>query len=124
MKRCIIIEDSKMMATILAQLLRQCVTTSQVFYAPNAQQGYQLLTKHKADIIFLDLNLSQPLDGIDVLMNIREIYPDLPIVIVTSDSEMETVKKVIAHNPTDYLIKPLSLNKLQICLDKIFPSLQ
>ncbi|GAL03578.1 hypothetical transcriptional regulator [Photobacterium aphoticum] len=118
MKRFLIIEDNKMMAMILAQLLRQSIQSPQILHAPTLQQTYQYLSQYTVDVVFLDLNIERPLDGIDLLMHIREIHPTLPVVIVTSDSEIDTVKRVVALNPTDYLIKPLSLNNLQACLEK------
>ncbi|AJR08634.1 response regulator [Photobacterium gaetbulicola] len=119
MNKFLIIEDNKMMAKILAELLRKSIPVQKLLYAPTAQQAYNTLLKSKVDCIFLDLNLCKPLDGIEVLQYIRTQYPSLPVVIVTGDSEMETVKRVISHNPNDYLVKPLSMHKVQRCLEKL-----
>ncbi|WEM43881.1 response regulator [Photobacterium sp. DA100] len=119
MNKFLIIEDNKMMAKILAELLRKSIPIQKLLYAPTAQQAYSTLLKSKVDCIFLDLNLCKPLDGIEVLQYIRTQYPSLPVVIVTGDSEMDTVKRVISHNPNDYLVKPLSMQKVQRCLEKL-----
>ncbi|PSW14833.1 response regulator [Photobacterium sanctipauli] len=119
MKKFLIIEDNKMMANILAQLLRKCAKPQKLLYAPSAQQAYNILLKNEVDCVFLDLNLVTPLDGIEVLEYIRQQYADLPVVIVTGDSEIETVKRVISHKPNDYIVKPLSMQKLQRCLEKV-----
>ena len=119
MNKFLIIEDNKMMAKILAELLRKSVPTQKLLYAPTAQQAYNALLKNTVDCIFLDLNLCKPLDGIEVLQYIRTQYPSMPVVIVTGDSEIDTVKRVISHGPNDYLVKPLSMQKIQRCLEKL-----
>ncbi|MDV5168832.1 response regulator [Photobacterium rosenbergii] len=119
MNKFLIIEDNKMMAKILAELLRKSVPVQKLHYAPTAQQAYNTLLKNTVDCIFLDLNLCKPLDGIEVLQYIRTQYPSMPVVIVTGDSEIDTVKRVISHNPNDYLVKPLSMQKIQRCLEKL-----
>lgn len=119
MNKFLIIEDNKMMAKIMAELLRKSVPIQKLLYAPTAQQAYNALLKSTVDCVFLDLNLCKPLDGIEVLQYIRVQYPSLPVVIVTGDSEIDTVKRVISHNPNDYLVKPLSMQKIQRCLEKL-----
>ena len=119
MNKFLIIEDNKMMAKIMAELLRKSVPIQKLHYAPSAQQAYNILLKNTVDCVFLDLSLSRPLDGIEVLQYIRAQYPSLPVVIVTGDSEIDTVKRVISLNPNDYLIKPLSMQKIQRCLEKL-----
>lgn len=119
MKRFLIIEDNKVMAQILAQLLRKCVQPQAILHAATVQSAHNALVKTEVDCVFLDLNLSAPLDGIPILEYIRKQYPTLPVVIVTGDSEIDTVKQVISHKPADYMVKPLSLQKLQDCLTKI-----
>ncbi|PSU34659.1 response regulator [Photobacterium lutimaris] len=119
MNKFLIIEDNKMMAKIMAELLRKSVPIQKLHYAPSAQQAYNILLKNTVDCVFLDLSLSRPLDGIEVLQYIRAQYPSLSVVIVTGDSEIDTVKRVISLNPNDYLIKPLSMQKIQRCLEKL-----
>lgn len=118
MNRFLIIEDNKMMANILAQLLRKSTNINKLYYAPGVQQAYALLLRNKVDCVFLDLNLESPLDGIEVLDFIHKQYPDLSVVIVTGDSEIETVKRVISYNPSGYIVKPLSLSKVINSLNK------
>ncbi|MCQ1059856.1 response regulator [Photobacterium sp. ZSDE20] len=119
MNKFLIIEDNKMMAKIMAELLRKSVPIQKLHYAPTAQQAYTALLKNTVDCVFLDLNLCKPLDGIDVLQYIKTQYPSLPVVIVTGDSDIDTVKRVISHKPNDYLVKPLSMQKIQRCLEKL-----
>ncbi|MGF1726391.1 response regulator [Photobacterium nomapromontoriensis] len=112
MNRFLIIEDNKMMANILAQLLRKSTNINKLYYAPGVKQAYALLLRKKIDCVFLDLNLESPLDGMEILDFIQKQHPDLSVVVVTGDSEIATVKRVISYNPNGYIVKPLSLSKV------------
>ncbi|OAN17920.1 hypothetical protein A3K86_03105 [Photobacterium jeanii] len=119
MKRFMIIEDNKMMAQILTQLLRKSAKPQSIIHAPTPQNAISALLNNELDCVFLDLNLIKPLDGIQVLEFIKKQYPTLPVIIVTGDSEMDTVKQVISLKPADYIVKPLSMQKIERCLEKV-----
>ncbi|KLV06892.1 MULTISPECIES: response regulator [Photobacterium] len=124
MSRFLIIEDNKMMTHILAQLLRKSTKIEKLLYATTAQQACSQLNRFEFDCIFLDLNLSKPLDGIEVLEFIHSHQLQIPVVIVSTDSEMDVVKQVIKYNPSDYLVKPISLQKVKRCIEKLRQSRQ
>ncbi|MCG2839227.1 response regulator [Photobacterium sp. WH77] len=124
MKSILIIEDNKVMAQILAQLLRNSIQPQTLLHASSVSQAEAIFMKskllgHTLDCVFLDLNLNHPLDGLSFLGQIKQDHPDLPVIVVTAENEMETVKKVISHKPDGYIVKPLSMQKLNQCLAKI-----
>jgi len=124
MKSILIIEDNKVMAQILAQLLRNSIQPKTLLHASSIVQAETIFMKsqlvgNSLDCVFLDLNLNMPLDGLALLSRIKQEYPNLPVIVVTAENEMETVKKVISHKPDGYIVKPLSMQKLNQCLAKV-----
>ncbi|WP_120510828.1 response regulator [Photobacterium salinisoli] len=124
MKSILIIEDNKVMAQILAQLLRNSIQPKTLLHASSISQAEAIFVKsqlvgHALDCVFLDLNLSLPLDGLSLLRQIKQEQPELPVIVVTAENEMETVKKVISHKPDGYIVKPLSMQKINQCLAKV-----
>src|SRR6185369_14889616 len=64
-----------------------------------------------ADLVLLDAGLPD-VDGFTLCRQIRESYPDLPIVLVTArDSEIDVVVGLDA-GANDYVTKPFSMNIL------------
>lgn len=118
--RFLIVEDNKLMAEILAQILRKCSNPREVIKVSNVAMAQRVLidASDRIDAIFLDLNIENPLDGIELLGYIRKNLPKMPVAIITSESETDVVKKVLSHQPQDYLIKPLSVHKVQRSLAK------
>ena len=69
------------------------------------------LTDVSADLVLLDAGLPD-VDGFTLCRQIRESYPDLPIVLVTArDSEIDVVVGLDA-GANDYVTKPFSMNIL------------
>ncbi|MGF1718077.1 response regulator [Photobacterium chitinilyticum] len=120
MNRFLIIEDNKLMAEVLAQIIRKCISPKEIIKVSNIASAQKLIidSSYKIDAIFLDLNIEKPLDGLELLSYIKRTLPDMPVSIITSENETEVVKKVLSHQPTDYLIKPLSVQKVQRSLAK------
>lgn len=120
MKRFLIIEDNKLMAEVLAQIIRKCTSPKEIIKVSSMSAAQKILmdSNNKVDAIFLDLNIEKPLDGLELLSFIKLSLPNMPVSIITSETETEVVKKVLSHQPQDYLIKPLSVQKVQRSLAK------
>ncbi|MEJ2765549.1 response regulator [Photobacterium sp. MCCC 1A19761] len=119
MKKILIIEDNELMAEILAQFIRRCITCEILkVNTINYAQKSLISSSHLLDGIFLDLSIEKPLDGLDLLKYIKQNLPEMPVAIITSESQAEVVKQVLALSPRDYLIKPISVQKVQRSLSK------
>ncbi len=69
------------------------------------------------DLVFLDENMPG-LTGLETLQCIKELYPLLPIVMVTKSEEEELMNQAIGGKIADYLIKPVNPSQLLLCLKK------
>ena len=63
------------------------------------------------DIIFLDENMPG-LTGLETLVQIKQINPDVPVVMVTKSEEESIMNQAIGNKIADYLIKPVNPNQL------------
>lgn len=66
------------------------------------------ISKLQAPIVFLDLNMPF-MTGQDVLKQLREHYPQVPVIIITANSEIETAVECLRLGAHDYLVKPIDL---------------
>jgi len=62
-----------------------------------------------APIVFLDLNMPH-LSGQQVLQGIKQKLPQVPVIICTANSEIETAVECLKLGAHDYLVKPINLN--------------
>jgi CheY-like chemotaxis protein len=80
------------------------------------------LSTEKPDLVFLDYEMPV-MDGKETLKAIRSIdeFRNLPVVIVTSHSEMVLVRELLSYKVSAYLVKPLSADYVVKRISVIFP---
>jgi DNA-binding NtrC family response regulator len=86
--------------------------------APGGKEALQILEDYRADIVLTDLSMPE-MDGISLLQEIRQRYPEIFVLILTGvDSSSEAVRAMKA-GAYDYILKPFDATSLQMQLDKI-----
>ncbi len=59
------------------------------------------------------------LDGFQTLKEIRKLYPDLPVVMMTAYGTVETAVASMKEGALDYLTKPIDLEELLLKFEKV-----
>ena len=70
----------------------------------NGKEAYNLALKFKPDVIITDIKMPV-MDGLELSKKIKEIYPDVYIVILTNFAEFNYAKEAISFGVYEYLIK-------------------
>lgn len=93
------------------------------------QKGYEVETvnngndaleaaKHKHyDVIILDENMPG-LSGLETLSQIKQLQPDVPVIMITKSEEENIMNQAIGNKIADYLIKPVNPNQILMSLKK------
>jgi DNA-binding response OmpR family regulator len=89
----------------------------EVFTSTNGEDGLDFLKTQVIDIIFLDENMPG-VPGLEVLLQIKELRPTLPVVMITKSEEESIMEEAIGSKIDDYLIKPVNPNQILLCLKK------
>ena len=109
MSHVLLIEDDARIREIVERGLgaRGFVVTS----APDGPAGLDLARKLEVDLVLLDLMLPG-LSGLDVLEEIRQAKPRLPVVALTALDDTRSKVAGLDAGADDYLTKPFSLDEL------------
>ncbi len=83
----------------------------------SGQDAIDCCKEQSFDIIFLDENMPG-LTGLETLSLIKEIDPNVPIVMVTKSEEESIMNQAIGNKIADYLIKPVNPNQLLLSIKK------
>ena len=86
--------------------------------AGEAETALEQIKTHDPEIVFLDYRLPG-MDGLDLLKEIREIDPKIPVVMMTAFGAMDVAIKAMQRGAYEYLTKPLDLEKIQIIIKRI-----
>ena len=107
-----VIEDDETIRTLLQMLLRNAGFTS-VRTAERGDTGFDLVRRHKPDLVLLDLMLPG-LDGLSVCRRIRETpaLAQTRILMLTAKSEDADIVRGLELGADDYVTKPFSRSVL------------
>ena len=83
----------------------------------SGQDAIDACREEQFNIIFLDENMPG-LTGLETLAKIKEINPDVPVVMVTKSEEESIMNQAIGNKIADYLIKPVNPNQLLLSIKK------
>lgn len=114
--RILIIDDDKNLCYILSDILEK--SGHNCLISHTYQDGIKKIEEQSPDIIFLDLNLPDNKNGIEILKSIKAIYNDLPVVIITGYGDIENAVEAMKSGAFDYLVKPLDKDKILLTLQK------
>lgn len=67
------------------------------------------MQKVASPVVFLDLNMPVK-SGEEVLRELKEHWPQVPVIICTANSEIETAIRCLKLGAHDYLVKPISMD--------------
>lgn len=71
----------------------------------------QLVSETNVDIVLLDLMLPD-INGLDLLIKIKEINPDILVIMITGLNEVDMAVQCLKNNALDYIVKPFENERL------------
>jgi DNA-binding NtrC family response regulator len=74
--------------------------------AESGDQALQMLEERPVDAVLLDLKMPG-LHGLDVLLKIRELAPDLGVIVVTGEKTTDNAFKAAQRGAFDFIEKPV-----------------
>lgn len=82
-----------------------------------ATEGLDCLSKNPVDVILMDIRMPK-VNGITALKEIKSLYPEIEIVIMTAYADIETVRESIRYGAFDYLIKPFDIHEVHAIVER------
>ena len=104
----LVIEDDPYMLRLLKRTLE--TEGYDVYLAADGVYGMSLLTELEPDLVLLDIMMPGP-DGYQVLDSIRH-YSEVPVIMVTAKTEVDSVKNALSMGADDYIRKPFRPQEL------------
>jgi two-component system LytT family response regulator len=112
-KKCLVIEDSRLARKELVQLLLEINAFDAIEEAADGEEAMTLLAKFNPDVIFLDIHLPG-MTGFDLLESLDHI----PKVIFTTAYDEYAIRS-FDYNAIDYVLKPIKKQRLEKAIAKL-----
>ena len=103
--KILVVDDSSLARRSVRSLLEELGHT--VEEASDGAQALERYFIHRHDVVFLDM-VMHGMYGLDVLAKMRELNPEVKVIVVTADIQTSTRDQVRAAGATAFLNKPLN----------------
>ncbi len=113
----LIVEDEVRLAELHADFIRGLGRFNVTGIAGTLAEARRMIEASKPKLVLLDNYLPDG-NGIDLLEYLVSMGGDVRVIFVTAASEMETCSKAIACGAFDYIIKPVSYDRVKAALDR------
>ena len=120
-KNVLIVEDDDIQKIVLERLVNQIGHTVIGSSSAGSKAIESALRIGAVDLILMDINLADDVDGIDAAKQISE-HREVKLVYITGTEDPEVFARAQETSFVDYLIKPVSEEMLEEAFGKAFPS--
>ncbi len=119
MAKALVVDDSRAVRMILGKILREI--GFEVCEAANGREGLDVFEKERESVtlVLADWNMPE-MNGMELLVELRKdpSLAGLPIVMVTTETEMDQMVAALAAGANEYVMKPFNkeilVEKLQL----------
>ena len=109
--KVLIVDDSKLARIVAAKALGTLQPEWDRVEAGNADEALARLAGGGIDVALLDYNMPGR-DGLVLATEIRALYPDMPIAIITANAQDEVIERARAANAA-FVMKPVTTEGLR-----------
>jgi DNA-binding response OmpR family regulator len=115
-KPILIVDDEKNIRLTLSQALETLGT--QIDAAANGEEALAKLREKEFGLILLDIRMPG-MDGIEVLRRVREIRPDIRVIMITAYGTVESAVEAMKLGAVDFLQKPFDPEEIRELVSRV-----
>ena len=115
MTRVLVVDDERKMRRVLQILLERMGLES--LAAESAEEALERIEREQVALVLTDLRMPGA-SGIDLLARVRELDPEVPVVVMTAYGTVETAVDAMKRGAFDYVLKPFDLDAIELVIRK------
>lgn len=119
MIKVLIADDQELIRQSLQIVLSIKEGISVIGTAENGKKVMEFLKKEKPDVILMDIRMPE-MDGVQCTKAIKERYPEVKIIILTTFDDDEFVFSALKYGASGYLLKGISMDELDKAIHTVY----
>jgi DNA-binding NtrC family response regulator len=112
----LVVDDEQSQRLILSGYLKQ--KGYNIFEASSGAEALKITDSNLIDIVLSDFRMPD-MNGIELLMKLKDKNPEIAVVIITAFGTIENAVKAMKEGAFDYLTKPVNLDDLEFIIKRI-----
>jgi DNA-binding NtrC family response regulator len=113
--KVLIVDDSEASARYAALTLTEA--GHEVRCAANGVEALTLLGQERVDLVLSDLRMPQ-MDGLELLEHLRASQPNVPVILISVDEDVQSVVHAVRGGAVNYLLKPCAPERLRDAVER------
>ena len=123
MYRIMIVDDEPIVLDSLKSFSWEDCNCQVVFWAESGTSALEQISLFQPDILISDIRMPG-LNGLELSQKIKNIYPDIEIILLTGYAEFEYAKQAMSIGIRQYLLKPFRFEDITAALKLCIKSLE
>jgi CheY-like chemotaxis protein len=117
-KKVLIVEDDMIISMVLERMIKK-LGHHVIEKVITGQGAIDSTFEHNPDLILMDIQLKDDIDGISAMEEIRN-KSDVNVIYITGNSDQYNLSRAEKTNFVDYLVKPIQMSHLKKSISKAF----
>ncbi|MFI3202050.1 MAG: response regulator [Eubacteriales bacterium] len=118
MAKILVVDDSRIFRNILMEALTEN-GHEVIGTASNGQEALDFLSSNEITPELVTLDITMPvMEGLEALKNIRAIYPDMKVIMVSASGQKHKVMEALKMGASDFIQKPFQPEELHSVITK------
>lgn len=112
--KVLVVDDQYGIRCLLEELLGE--SGYEVFLAENGYEALDLIKEKAPELVLMDMKMPG-MDGIDTLIELKELGLPCKVIMMTAYGELESVQQARSLGAYGYIAKPFDIHKLSALVD-------
>lgn len=117
-KKILVVEDDMIISMVLERMVKK-LGHQVIDKVVTGQGAIDTTFELEPDLILMDIQLKDDIDGISAMQEIRK-ESDVHVIYITGNSDQYNLSRAEETNFIDYLVKPIQMNHLKKSINKAF----
>jgi DNA-binding NarL/FixJ family response regulator len=110
--KILIVDDHALVRRGMGHVVRECFTEAEVVEAGNAVEAIEVMTSDNVDVALVDVRMPDS-DGLELLHEMKERWPETPVIMLTSFDHAQYVRRALAEGAAGYMLKDATPEDLE-----------
>lgn len=107
----LVVEDEAAISRVLVKILEEEFTDHTVSVAADGLSAIEMIEAKEFALVLCDIKMPK-MDGVEVLIKSKKIYPHTPFIMISGHGDLDTAVETMRMGAFDYISKPPDLNRL------------